>query len=150
MVPLTRTGVIFEISQALESKKTDRAIKLIDFQMEKGENAITIIRSCFIPTIRRLLLAKLLNEQFSLSRFNYKELNAKLLVLPPDLKALTTAKNGTPQTFAIFNALKWAASFKKDRLKLILKECMKADKSLVSTSENPQMILHRLAIIMAF
>ncbi len=50
--PLTRTGVIFENFRALENKKSDAAISLIDFQLERGENAITIMRAAFIPTLR--------------------------------------------------------------------------------------------------
>ncbi|MFR1411399.1 MAG: hypothetical protein ACLSUW_03250 [Akkermansia sp.] len=32
-------------------------ISLIDFQLERGENAITIMRAAFIPTLRNLLAA---------------------------------------------------------------------------------------------
>ena len=39
--------------------------------------------------------------------------------------------------------------FKTERLKQTLKECMKADKALVSSSLDPRLILHRLAICSA-
>ena len=42
-----------------------------------------------------------------------------------------------------------AAKFKTERLKQTLKECMKADKALVSSSLDPRLVLHRLAICSA-
>lgn len=150
MVPLTRTGVIFEISRALENKKSDTAISLIDFQLERGENAVTIMRAAFIPTLRNLLTAKLLCETFHLKPTNYKEFTAKISDLPAYASALIPVKkDGTPNAYPLFLAAQNASKFKTARLKQTLKECMKADKALVSSSLDPRMILHRLAICSA-
>lgn len=150
MVPLTRTGVIFEISRALENKKSDAAISLIDFQLERGENAITIMRAAFIPTLRNLLIAKLLCDSFHLKPSNYKDFSTRLSSLPSyAFSLIPLKKDGTPNAFMLFNAIQHVSKFKTDRLKLILKECMKADKALVSSSLDPRLILHRLAICFA-
>lgn len=150
MVPLTRTGVIFEISRALENKKSDAAVTLIDFQLERGENAITIMRAAFIPTLRNLLVAKLLCEKFGLKPTNFKEFTAKIAALPSYVSALVPLKkDGTPNAYPLFLAAQNAAKFKTERLKQTLKECMKADKALVSSSLDPRLILHRLAICSA-
>ena len=92
MVPLTRTGVIFEISRALENKKSDAAISLIDFQLERGENAITIMRAAFIPTLRNLLAARLLCDAFNLKPTNFKEFTARISSLPSYAAALIPLK----------------------------------------------------------
>ena len=53
MVPLTRTGVIFEnFTGAGKQRRATRPFPLIDFQLERGENAVTIMRAAFIPTLR--------------------------------------------------------------------------------------------------
>lgn len=150
MVPLTRTGVIFEISRALESKKSDAAISLIDFQLERGENAITIMRAAFIPTLRNLLAAKLLCDAFNLKPTNFKDFTSRISALPSYASALIPLKkDGSPNAYPLFLAAQHAAKFKTERLKQTLKECMKADKALVSSSLDPRLILHRLAICSA-
>ena len=150
MVPLTRTGVIFEISRALENKKSDAAISLIDFQLERGENAITIMRAAFIPTLRNLLAARLLCDAFHLKPTNFKEFTARISSLPSYAAALIPLKkDGTPNAYPLFLAAQNASKFKTERLKQTLKECMKADKALVSSSLDPRLILHRLAICSA-
>lgn len=150
MVPLTRTGVIFEISRALENKKSDAAISLIDFQLERGENAITIMRAAFIPTLRNLLAARLLCDAFNLKPTNFKEFTARISSLPSYAAALIPLKkDGTPNAYPLFLAAQNASKFKTERLKQTLKECMKADKALVSSSLDPRLILHRLAICSA-
>ncbi|GKI06239.1 MAG: DNA polymerase III subunit delta [Akkermansia sp.] len=150
MVPLTRTGVIFEISRALENKKSDAAISLIDFQLERGENAVTIMRAAFIPTLRNLLAARLLCDAFNLKPTNFKEFTARISSLPSYAAALIPLKkDGTPNAYPLFLAAQNASKFKTERLKQTLKECMKADKALVSSSLDPRLILHRLAICSA-
>ncbi len=150
MVPMTRTGVIFEISRALENKKSDAVIALVDFQLERDVDAVSIIRTAFIPTLRNLLCASILCDEFKLKPTNYKDFTAKLANLPPFAAALIPLKkDGTPNTYPLFLAAQNAAKFKTDRLKSILKECMKADKALVSSSLDPRLILHRLAICVA-
>ena len=150
MVPLTRTGVIFEISRAMENKKSDAAISLIDFQLERGENAITIMRAAFIPTLRNLLAARLLCDAFNLKPTNFKEFTARISSLPSYAAALIPLKkDGTPNAYPLFLAAQNASKFKTERLKQTLKECMKADKALVSSSLDPRLILHRLAICSA-
>ena len=150
MVPLTRTGVIFEISRALENKKSDAAISLIDFQLERGENAVTIMRAAFIPTLRNLLAARLLCDAFNLKPTNFKEFHGPHL-LPALLcrGADSPEKRRTSNAYPLFLAAQNASKFKTERLKQTLKECMKADKALVSSSLDPRLILHRLAICSA-
>ena len=150
MVPLTRTGIIFEISRALESKQSNHAIELIDFQLEKGENAVTIMRAAFIPTIRNLVSAKLLCDQYGLRPTNYKEFTSRVNSLPQEIfPMLPLKKDGTPNTWALFSAAQRAGNFKTAHLKKLLSQCAKADKALVSTSFDPRFILHRLAIFAA-
>ncbi|MDO4411027.1 MAG: DNA polymerase III subunit delta [Akkermansia sp.] len=145
MVPLTRSGVIFEISRALESKNIATAIKLIDFQLERGENAIAIMRATFIPTIRNLLTARMLIEEFGL-----KVLPKQISNLPPSaLGLIPLKKDGTPNIYPLFNAMKHAGKYNTKQLKKSLRECLRADRALVSSSLNPRLILHQLAIYLA-
>jgi len=63
LVPRTHKAIIWEIGRAIESRQTNRAIELIDRQMEKGESAIALIRASIIPTIRNLFYARMVLDE---------------------------------------------------------------------------------------
>src|SRR5207247_863522 len=63
LVPLSRAGVIFELSNALAARDLELALTLVRRLLEQGEKAIGILLAAIVPTIRNLLLAKDLMEQ---------------------------------------------------------------------------------------
>ena len=62
MVPLSRAGVIFELSNALSARDLELALTLVRRLLEQGESAVGILLAAIVPTIRNLLLAKDLME----------------------------------------------------------------------------------------
>src|SRR5438105_3000881 len=66
LVPLSRAGVIFELSNALATRNLELALKLVRRLLDQGESAIGILLVAILPTIRNLLLAKDLMERHSL------------------------------------------------------------------------------------
>ena len=62
LVPLSRAGVIFELSNALSARDLELALTLVRRLLEQGESAIGILLAAVVPTIRNLLLAKDLME----------------------------------------------------------------------------------------
>ncbi len=150
LVPLTRTGGSYELSQALMHKKVDAAISFIDFKLERDESAVSIMRRDVIPAVTNLLLAKILMSEFNLKALGYKEFSAKLADLPSHAAALIpVTKEGKISAYPLFLAAQQTPKFTTERLKHILKECMKADKALVSSSLDSRLILHQLAICIA-
>lgn len=147
MVPQTRSGIIFEISRAIEQGRTSEAVDMIDFQLERGEQAVGIIRAAIIPTLRNLLSAKILCDQLHLKVLNYREFGAQLEKLPAYAKGLIPLKkDGTPNIYPLFLAAQKVKRFSLDQLKKSLRTCFDADKSLVSSSLDPRLVLHRLVI----
>src|SRR5207247_4529397 len=63
LVPLSRAGVIFELSNALAARDLELALTLVRRLLEQGKKAIGILLAAIVPTIRNLLLAKDLMEQ---------------------------------------------------------------------------------------
>src|SRR5438270_8759444 len=68
LVPLTRAGVIFDLSNALAERDLERALELLRQLLDQGESAIGILLAAILPTVRNLLLAKDLMERHRLSR----------------------------------------------------------------------------------
>src|SRR5437762_5992001 len=68
IVPLSRAGIIFELSNALAMRDLALALTLVRRLLDQGESAIGILLAAIVPTIRNLLLAKDLMERHRLPR----------------------------------------------------------------------------------
>ena len=68
LVPLSRAGVIFELSNALATRDLELSLTLVRRLLDHGESAIGILLVAIVPTIRNLLLAKDLMERHRLRR----------------------------------------------------------------------------------
>src|SRR5262249_48303015 len=68
LVPLSRAGVVFELSNALSVRDLELALRLVRRLLEQGEKAVGILLAAIVPTIRNLLLAKDLMEQHDIRR----------------------------------------------------------------------------------
>src|SRR6266513_4682210 len=58
LVPLSRAGIIFELSNALAVRDLELALTLVRRLLDQGESAIGILLAAIVPTIRNVLLAK--------------------------------------------------------------------------------------------
>ncbi len=68
LVPLSRSGVIFELGNALVARNLERALELVRRLLEQGESAIGILLVAILPTIRNLLLAGDLMRRYRIPR----------------------------------------------------------------------------------
>lgn len=135
MVPLSRKGVIWEISRAIESRRATRAIELIDQQLTKNESAIGLVKAAIIPTVRNLFFAKLVEPYRSVNQAP----KGVLAVLPKK-------KDGGINTWGLKMAAPKARNFKLSQLQKGLENCLNADKALVTTGQDHRMVLHRLIV----
>src|SRR5437762_8453071 len=58
LVPLSRAGVIFELSNALSARNLELALTLVRRLLEQGESAVGILLAAIVPKIPNLSLAK--------------------------------------------------------------------------------------------
>ncbi len=146
MVPLSRKGVVFEISRAIERRDTVRAIELVDAQLEKGESAIGLMRAAIIPTVRNLFMVRvLLDAHPKLPLHNGGAFTGALNRLPDGDKAwLPQTKSGSINAWGLFYAAKKAGQFTTAEMRHALEAALNADKSLVTTQLDHRMVLHRL------
>ena len=146
MVPLSRKGVVWEISRALESRDTVRAIKLVDAQLDRGESAIGLMRAAIIPTVRNLFMVRvLLDAHPGLPLHSGNSFAGALNRLSEGDKAwLPRTKNGSINTWGLLHAARKAGQFTTAEMGHALEAALEADKSLVTTQLDSRMVLHRL------
>lgn len=144
MVPLSRAGVVFEIGNALQNGNAARALELIDRQLERGENAIGLMRASIIPTVRNLFMAKVLADK-KLPGRNYRDFAAAVDRLPEvERMWLPQKKAGGVNVYPLFLCLAGAAKFTLDGLRGAMESALKADRALVTTGLDHRLVLHRL------
>lgn len=149
LVPLSREAVVFEIGQAIERGHLDRALTLVDQQLEADESAIGIMRASIIGLVRNLFMAKLVSEHFKLGSRgfpNYGAFAGTINRLPEADRAwLPQKKDGTGiNGYPIFLALKASADYELDSLRQLMEATLNADRALVTTGLDHRLVLHRL------
>jgi DNA polymerase-3 subunit delta len=146
IVPLSRKGVIWEISRALESRDAARAITLMDAQLERGESAIGLIRAAIIPTVRNLFTIRVLLDAYpDLPLRNAQSFTAALNRLPDGEKGwLPRTKSGSVNAWGLFFAARRAGQVTTAEMRHSLEAVLEADKCLVTTQLDARMVLHRL------
>ncbi|MGC6464055.1 MAG: DNA polymerase III subunit delta [Akkermansiaceae bacterium] len=135
MVSVSHKGVIWEISRAVERRQAGRAIELIDSLLLKNESPVGLIKASIIPTVRNLFFAKLAEPYGSL----HKAPKGVIAALPKK-------KDGSVNTWGLKMASKAARGFSMTQLRQGMARCLEADKALVTSSQDPRMVLHKLVI----
>lgn len=146
LVPTSRKGVIWEISRAIESNQAARAVELIDAQLEKGENAIGIMRAAIVPTVRNLFYGRLaLDAGAPLS--NTGAFQKALERLPPEKRSIfPKKKDGGVNAWGLHQAANRVGKRSIQQMRKALKDTMNADKALVTTGLDHRVVLHRLVV----
>jgi DNA polymerase-3 subunit delta len=135
MVSVSHKGVIWEISRAVENRDARRAIELIDSLLAKNENAVGLLKASIIPTVRNLFFAKLVSSYGSPDR------------APAGIQAvLPKKKDGSINTWGLKMAARGARRFSLEELQAGMSASLEADKALVTSGQDPRMVLHKLVI----
>ena len=147
MVAVSRRGVIFEISRAIEKGDSRQALRLVNEQLAQGEQAVTIMRAAIVPTVRNRYCARLLLDTYKPNTGNYRAFESALCNLPPEgRKLLPLKKDGTPSCYGLFQAARTISRLTLKKAKRDLQACAKADRQLVSTQLDAPGVLHKLII----
>lgn len=147
MVAVSRNGVVFEISRAIESGNSRLAVRLVNEQLEHGEQGVSIMRAAIVPTVRQRFCARLLIDTYKPDTGNYRAFDAALNRLPAEgRKLLPLKKDGTPNTYGLFNAARSVGKLSLRKARRDLQACAAADKALVSSGLDARDILHKLIV----
>jgi DNA polymerase-3 subunit delta len=148
VVPMSRTGVIFELGNALAAHDLERALALVRQLLDQGEKAIGILLVTIIPTVRNLLLAKDLMQRYRLPRPSAPyTFGSALNRLPPEAtEHLPRKKDGSISAFPLGIAAMQAHRFETEQLIAGLEACLAANLQIVTTQLDHQLILNQVVI----
>ena len=148
LVPLSRAGVIFELSNALAMRDLELALMLVRRLLDQGENAIGILLVAILPTVRNLLLAKDLMERHRLARprspFQFiSEINR----LPAQATDhLPRKKDGSLSAYPLGIAAQQAHQFETKQLVRAMQACLEANLQLVTTQLDHELVLTEVVV----
>src|ERR1700724_1509438 len=129
LVPLTRAGVIFDLSNALAERDLERALDLVRQLLDQGESAIGILLVAILPTVRSLLLAKDLMERHRIPRPHVPfPFISAVNRLPGEAVAhLPRKKDGSINAYTLGIAAQNAHRFSTNQLMPVVKACRRAN-----------------------
>ncbi len=148
LVPLSRAGVIFELSNALAMRDLELALTLVRRLLDQGESAIGILLVAIIPTVRNLLLAKDLMECHRLARPHSPfQFTSAINRLPAEATDhLPRKKDGSINAYALGIAAQHAHQFETKQLIEAMQACLGANLQLVTTQLDRELILTEVVV----
>jgi DNA polymerase-3 subunit delta len=148
LVPLSRAGIIFELSNALALRDLELALTRVRRLLDQGESAIGILLAAVVPTIRNLLLAKDLMERHVLPRpYSPFQFISAINRLPAKAtEHLPRKKDGSINAYALAIAAQHAHQFETNQLINAMRACLTANVQLVTTQLDHELILTEVVV----
>jgi DNA polymerase-3 subunit delta len=148
LVPLTREGVIFDLSNALAERDLERALDLVRQLLDQGESAIGILLVAILPTVRSLLLAKDLMERHRIPRPHVPfPFISAVNRLPGEAVAhLPRKKDGSINAYTLGIAAQNAHRFSTAQLIAGMQACLAANLQLVTTQLDHELVLTEVVV----
>ena len=148
LVPLSRAGIIFELSNALALRDLELALTLVRRLLDQGESAIGILLAAVVPTIRNLLLAKDLMERHRLPRSHspFQFISAINRLPTKATEHLPRKKDGSINAYALGIAAQHAHHFESNQLIDAMRACLTANVQLVTTQLDHELILTEVVV----
>jgi DNA polymerase III subunit delta len=148
LVPLSRAGVIFELSNALATRDLGLALKLVRRLLDQGESAIGMLLVAILPTVRNLLLAKDLMERHRLPRPHspFQFISAINRLPAEAIEHLPRKKDGSINAYALGIAAQHAHRFEIKQLIEAMQACLEANLQLVTTQLDHELVLTEVVV----
>ena len=148
LVPLSRAGIIFELSNALALRDLELALTLVRRLLDQGESAIGILLAAVVRTIRNLLLAKDLMERHGLPRSHspFQFISAINRLPAKATEHLPRKKDGSINAYALGIAAQHAHQFETNQLINAMRACLTANVQLVTTQLDHELILTEVVV----
>jgi DNA polymerase III subunit delta len=143
LVPLSRAGVIFELSNALAMRDLELALTLVRRLLDQGEKAVGILLVAILPTVRNLLLAKDLMERHRLAppRSPFQFISAINRLPAEATDHLPRKKDGSINAYPLGIAAQQAHRFETKQLVRAMQACLEANLQLVTTQLDHELVL---------
>jgi DNA polymerase-3 subunit delta len=148
LVPLSRAGIIFELSNALAMRDLELALTLVRRLLDQGEKAIGILLVAIVPTVRNLLLAKDLMDRHRLPRPHspFQFVSAINRLPERATEHLPHKKDGSINAYALGIAAQHAHHFETNQLINAMRACLTANVQLVTTQLDHELILTEVVV----
>jgi DNA polymerase-3 subunit delta len=146
LVPLSRSGVIFELGNAVAARDIPRAMALVRQLLDQGESAIGILLVALVPAARNLLIAKDLLDRHRIPSPStpFAFTNALKRLPEAALAHLPRKKDGTVNTFALGLTAMHTHRFSLDEIESFFQACLHANVQLVTSQLEPEVVLCRV------
>jgi DNA polymerase-3 subunit delta len=148
LVPFTRAGGIFDLSDAINKRDLPLSIDTLQQLRRQGESVIGILLAAIVPTVRNLLIAKDLMERHRLkppAQANYFASDLKRL-RSEETAHLPRKKDGTLNSYGIGLAAMNAARFERDHLVSAFLACRDANAALLRGQGTEDTLLTQLLV----
>ena len=146
LVPVTREGGIFDLSDAINRRNLPLCLDTLSQLLRQGESSVGILLAAIVPTVRNLLVAKDLMERHRLKPPAQPQFFASELrkLRTEETAHLPRKKDGTLNTYGIGLAAANASRFGLEHLEKAFLACRVANRKLVSGHGSEQTILTEL------
>jgi len=143
LVPSTRQGGIFDLSNAICSRDLPSALDITRQLLRQKETALGLLLAAIAPTFRNLLLVKDLMDRYRLKAPEKPFYFSKTLERLPDEATahLPRKKDGSLNTYPLGVAAYGARNYNLDELRHALLRCRDLNRALVTTSLSEEMQL---------
>jgi len=148
LVPQTREGGIFDLSEAIARRNLPLAIETLQQLMRQGEKGVGILLAAIVPTVRNLLLVKDLLVRHKIPPPAQAHFFAGSLKRLPEsaLSHLPRKKDGTLNAYPLGIAAMNASHYALPELEAAFADCAAANQELLSGRMTDDVILTRLLI----
>ncbi len=148
LVPATRAGGIFDLSNALAKRDLALCLDTLDQLFRQGERAVGLLLAAIVPTVRNLLLVKDLMERHRITPPAQPQFFAgSLKKLSDEATAhLPRKKDGTLSAYPLGIAAVNARRFSLDELSAAFRACADANRQLITSQLAEDVVLERLVV----
>ena len=148
LVPFTRSGGIFDLSNAINKRNLPLCLDTLAQLRRQGENTIGILLAAIVPTVRNLLIAKDLMERHRLkppAQANYftSELNR---LSSKQTAHLPRKKDGSINYYSIGLAAMNSRLFEREHLVSAFLACRDTNQKLLSGYGSEETLLTQLLV----
>ena len=148
LVPLTRAGGIFDLSDAINKRNLPLCLDTLAQLRRQGENTVGILLAAIVPTVRNLLIAKDLMDRHKMRPPAQPQFFASDLkrLRSEETAHLPKKKDGTLNAYGIGLAAVNAARFDRDHLVSAFLACRDTNQKLLSGHGSEDTLLTQLLV----
>lgn len=148
LVPITRTGSIFDLSNAISERNLPLALSTLQQLLHQGESPMGLLLAAIVPTVRNLLLVKDLMKRHQLKAPAKAAFFSSVLqkLSPQEVMHLPRKKDGTLHSYVLGLAAMHAHAFQSEELIQGFLACRNCNERLLRSQRAENVHLTQLII----